>query len=394
MEEGKRPAVFMIAVLLVLLGMFHSSGVAGNGSFTDNKGNENETQIILTGDIMLGRRIGDKIDNHGANFPFENTREILERGDITFGNLECVISTNGTPAEGRKWTFRAPPECVDGLLWAGYDVVSLANNHVLDYGPVSINDTMAILNHSEINYTGLWMRGDIENDPIPRLQVFLRNGIRFGFLAYSDRIPTGYGATTDRAGPAPADLDLIETDIAYARDRADVLLVSVHWGTGTYYVKTPIEKQINISRAIIDAGADVVIGHGPHVLQDMEAYNGKLIIYSLGNFVFDSSNPECQRTFIVTVTMKGEEIETLKLTPTKRIDYQSTPLNKGIEYEFNDTFHLSWEDFDTVFNKSADPAKNEENELPVIWIIAGIVIICTWIVFVYCLSKRREGHKG
>ncbi len=237
---------------------------------------------------MLGRSVGEGIAANGPLWPFEQITDVLASADIVFVNLESPLTDGGEPAD-KDFVFRGPPEAAEGLVDAGIDVVSLANNHALDYGLTGLQDSWAALNGA-----GIAHGGSGEDESIARAPVILeRNGLRIAFLAYvntpndsvSGFVAEDTKATANREGVAWLTPETVSEDVAKAKRVADLVVVAFH--AGVEYSESPIALQTDSARAAIDAGASVVFGHHPHVLQGIETYNDGVIIYSLGNLVFD-----------------------------------------------------------------------------------------------------------
>jgi poly-gamma-glutamate synthesis protein (capsule biosynthesis protein) len=241
---------------------------------------ESTAHVLFVGDIMLSRSVGDEMAaRNDWSWPFAVVASETAGADLTFGNLESVISDRGI-VEGCRYCFRADPRAMQGLLTAGFDVVSVANNHVLDYGQAAFDDSLRRLRESGITPVG---------DAGPIFKEV--QGMRVAFLAYS----------------YPLRQDKIVSDIAAARPLADVMVVSFH--DGTEYETVHNAEQERIFRGAIDAGADLVIGHHPHVVQDTEKYGRGWIFYSLGNFIFDQLwSPETMRGLGVDVAIRAGRI--------------------------------------------------------------------------------------
>lgn len=296
-----------------------------------------KTTISLVGDVMLGRKVAKEIKKHGYKYPFEKVYKILKKSDITFANLESPISNVGSPAKNKRITFTAPKEAVRSLKYSGIDIVSLANNHVLDYQKEGMESTLKQLKKFRIKSVGLsfknleWKDLDIE-----RFEIVSRRGIKFGFLAYSSIIPKGFLSNDIRPGVMPTLFfkNLVKHDIKELKKKADVVIVSIHMGSE--YKKNPGKKQIGYALSAIDAGASLVVGHHPHVTQKIEKYKKGLIFYSLGNFIFDQ-NPNWRagvdKGMIAGVTFCGKEIESYQITSVKIKKCQ--PRLVGAEIEHN-----------------------------------------------------------
>jgi poly-gamma-glutamate synthesis protein (capsule biosynthesis protein) len=249
---------------------------------------EAEATLLAAGDVMLGRSIGDGIREHGPAWPFERVADVLRAADVAFVNLESPLTDGGQPAD-KDFIFRGPPEAAGGLAGAGVDIVSLANNHVFDYGFTGLQDTWAALNAAGVAHAGSGENIVTAQRPV----VIERNGLKLAFLAFVSTPPdSGSGfdvsataASVDRPGVAWLTPETVAEDVAAAKAQADLVVVSLH--TGAEYQEPPTELQTEAAHAAIDAGAALVLGSHPHVLQGIETYKGGLIVYSLGNLVFD-----------------------------------------------------------------------------------------------------------
>ncbi len=281
----------------------------------DNSIMEEAGEIILmaVGDIMLTRGVGARINKSSVHTPFDDVRHIFKTADILFGNLETSIATSGAQLPGKVIWFRAAPEVTEGLKEAGFDVLSLANNHILDYDTPALMETIENLEASGIGYVGAGE--DLEQSRKPL--IVIKGGTRVGFLAYNEfydyfwsySYRRTFEATEDIPGTAPMKDDLIKEDIKRLRDLCDVIAVSLHWGIEDSNRVTL--EQRKLGRKIIDWGGDIILGHHPHVLQGIEYYNGKPIVYSLGNFIFDQNGDNNNQSIILEVKLKdGEIIET------------------------------------------------------------------------------------
>ncbi|MFW5714447.1 MAG: CapA family protein [Brevefilum sp.] len=267
--------------------------------------------LMAVGDIMLGRTIGELILSEGPEAPFLDTSPTLASADITVGNLECTISERGT-AEDKLYTFRAPLAAGESLAFAGFDVLSLANNHSLDFGPLALEDTLDILVEQQISPVGAGLNAAQAYGPVIK-EV---NGLRIAFLAYADIPTTDYDylsweAGPDKAGIAWAHPDRLRQGIATARKQADIVVVLLH--NGYEIVQQVSENQQIIAKLAIDSGASLVIGHHPHVLQRIESYKDGLIAYSLGNFVFDNFLFPPNYSAILKVELSEQGVESYEL---------------------------------------------------------------------------------
>jgi len=276
--------------------------------------------LILTGDIMLSRAVGGKMSQaNDFSFPFLKVAEELKKADLVFGNLEGPISSGGKN-QGSQYSFRADPLVAGGLVYAGYNVLSVANNHMLDYGLVALKDTLNILKENNIMPVGAGENSAVANE----LYVKEINNNKIGFLAYTNLYPKSFEAGKSSAGISSFNLTKVSEKIrqAKASSTADIILVSMHWGEE--YAVVPNSAQEKLARQLVDAGADVVVGHHPHVVQNMEEYKNGLIFYSLGNFIFDQSfSAETMSGYLVKIKAVSGKIKEWEVLETKiNTDFQ------------------------------------------------------------------------
>ena len=235
--------------------------------------------VVFAGDIMLEGG-PDRAIRRGQD-PFAGVAHVFKGADLRLGNLECVVATVGSVEPEKPNVFRVHPR---GLKFVKrhFDAVGLANNHSGDYGPKAFAQMLGLLQKSGVGYYGGGHNLKEAHTPL----IFERQGLRIALLGYDEFQPRNFEADHDRPGVAWSEDEQVVRDITEARRvwRADVVIPVMHWGW-----EEPIanERQRQLARLMIDAGADAVIGGHPHQLQDTEQYNGKPIFYSLGNFVFE-----------------------------------------------------------------------------------------------------------
>ena len=273
--------------------------------------------LAFTGDVMFGRTVNDHLLSTALNdpYPFTYTADFLRGFDLTIGNLECVVSRLGTPVP-KLYTFRGDPRAYDRLLTAGFDLVSLANNHSGDYGKEAFVDELVTL-----PTRGLTPIGGGQNKQQAHTPVFKTvHGTTIAFLAYDEIEPPSFAATATTPGHAWLDEADLQQDIAQARPHADFVIAFVHWGIEYFTNLTAHQRQL--AQFAIDSGADLVVGAHPHVIEPYEFYKGKLIVYSLGNFVFDNMYEEVvRRGNILTLTVQKHQLLSWKLVPTRIGDW-------------------------------------------------------------------------
>jgi poly-gamma-glutamate synthesis protein (capsule biosynthesis protein) len=272
------------------------------------------TSVIVTGDLMLARTITDNMLGRPSDiplltpnprFPFTSTGDRLRSYDITIGNLECVVSTVGTPIPGKPFTFEADPIGFQRLAGAGFDIVSVANNHSGDYGKAAFMDMLGHLPAWGIVPVGGGSNRQQAHQPVYRYS----HSTMLGVLAYCEVEPPAFEATDTTPGHAwLRDDGSLQADISAARPHCDFLMTFMHWGYEGHTEEDPSTQQY-YARTAIDAGADLVVGCHPHVIQPYELYNGKLIVYSLGNFVFDyMTDPLYSSCNVLTFNVLGSRL--------------------------------------------------------------------------------------
>lgn len=283
--------------------------------------------VAAVGDMMFGGSSQPIMEQYGYDHPFAATRHILESADITLANLETPLTNRGEPITEKQFLFRNPPEKVaPALKRAGFDIVSLANNHTLDYGTQGLQDTLEALQNNGIRYHGAGMNSDEARKPV----VYeLPDGQTAGFLAYSCTFPEEFWAAADKAGTAFCHERHVRADVAsLVEQKVDIIVVSFHWGAERARELRPYQPLL--AHAAIDAGADVIIGHHPHVLQGIEYYREGLILYSLGNYTFGSRTQHARTSVIANMVFKDGKFSKLEMTPINvnnfEVDFQPRPL--------------------------------------------------------------------
>jgi len=288
--------------------------------------NNSEINLFFVGDIMLDRGVEINVDKYGNGdfrFPFLKIVDELKKSDILFGNLEGPISDKGIKV-GSMYSFRFRPETVDGLLYAGFDILSLANNHMLDYQRIALEDTMNILEKNGIDYIG----AGFNKEETFSLRVKEIAETKIGFLAYTDLGPENWRAGDGYAGMSwigQEGINEVNEKVKESKKIVDILVVSLH--SGKEYSQDPTLFQIFFAESCINNGADLVIGHHPHVVQKVEKYNDGWIAYSLGNFVFDQSfSEETMESVILKVKVKNKKIQEIFSEKLKINEYSQPEL--------------------------------------------------------------------
>ena len=247
-------------------------------------------QLLFAGDILLSSHVTTAYDNAGSinGVLDEGYQGEISGADIFMANQEFPFSDRGSAAPDKQFTFRLTPSRVSMMNEIGVDIVTLANNHSLDYGTDALVDTCTALDGAGIKYVG----AGPDMNRARQLETMEVNGKTIGFLGASRVYPdTNWVANSKKPGMVSGyDPTILLEEVNKAKESCDYVVVYVHWGVERD--EKPQEYQRVLGKKIIDAGADLVIGSHPHVLQGIEYYNGKPICYSLGNFIFGSSIPK------------------------------------------------------------------------------------------------------
>lgn len=316
-----------LAVAAALAATGAAAGGAPGGDEAGGAGSPaSRLTLIAGGDLMPVGATAAVIAHEGADSLFVHVGPALRRADIAFANLEAPLTRRGTPTRGkpledleagRDYLFRGSPAVAAAMARAGVDVVSVANNHTMDYGPVGLRDTLTALGRVGVRPVGAGPSLAAARRPV----VVERRGVRVAFLAYSDVLPllSVAGRATPGIAPAkgvwtgrPAEHEIAD-DVRATRARADHVIVSMHWGTESHTM--PDCRQLSLGRRILDAGATAVLGHHPHVLQPVEVRDGRLVAYSLGNLVASPRGRLARETALVTLALDRHRVVAWEAMP-------------------------------------------------------------------------------
>ena len=260
---------------------------------------------VMLGDsaLLLGRGVRSTCARNGVDFPFACVAPALRSADVAFCNLECVLSNVGLdPHSVLSLSMRGLPDSAAGLGRAGFRVVSLANNHAMDHGRAALMDTASRLVQQGILSVG---QPCGKSGPLQPL-VLLVDGFALGFLAHNL-------VGSDSLGDRRSVISHLPAGVAAARSACDALVVSLHWGDE--YMAVPAPWQVELAHRIIDAGASLVCGHHPHVLQPVERFRHGLIAYSLGNFVCDMRWGVTSHSAVLLVDLTRNGVGAVQMLP-------------------------------------------------------------------------------
>jgi len=280
----------------------------------------NTAKLGFAGDLMMSYEMSDFLDNYGPYYPFTGTEKIFRNFDFFGVNLECPVSDIGLPLQNKSFYFRAPLYTVKGLNFAGIDFVSLANNHILDFGDEAFFKTIEILSNNMIKWAGAGKSAKEANS----YALFEIKGIKFAILSYNLVGPEIYFASSNKLGTATCDEKSMRSSISNAKLVSDHVIIFFHWGNE--YSFSPAKEQIFFGHAAIDAGASAVIGCHSHVVQPVEIYKDSVIVYSMGNYVFGSFGRPPDKTadagLIVELDFDKEKLKEVILYPINVFNYE------------------------------------------------------------------------
>lgn len=267
-----------------------------------------EAILVFVGDVVPGRSMEAQLARYGPAYPWQGLDPLIAEADLAVANLECVLTTQGRPLN-KSYLIRAHPHWGETLVEAGFDLVTLANNHALDYGPPGLEETLSTLEALDVGAVGAGSSQAAARRPA----LFTLKEVRVAVLAYAAARWNGSAdvPATDRL--AWAEPAAVQADVRAVRDQADLIVVLLH--AGKEYASTPSPDQVAVAHAAIDAGADLVVGHHPHVTQTVERYGDGLIVYSLGDALFDIPRQAAMQGDLLRVHVTQEGLAQAELWP-------------------------------------------------------------------------------
>lgn len=270
-------------------------------------------QMSLVGDLLMDGSIKYQIDRYGTDYPWEMVREYFQNDDLTIGNLETSITNRGTEWPEKSYNFRSDPKNLKSMEAAGMDVLALANNHILDYGYDGLLDTIKHIDNTRIKRVGA---GKNKEDAMKAV-IVEKEGFKIGILSASRVVPhVEWYATGNRPGLIGAydgHIEELLKEVQELKKDVDLIVLSIHWGIEGS--SEPKDQDLLLARKLIDGGVDLIMGHHPHVLQGIEIYKGKPILYSLGNFVFGTQGELTSNTMIAQINIVDGEMNNIEIIP-------------------------------------------------------------------------------
>ncbi len=311
-------SAMLLAILAVIGAVFLatssvSSTRAGEGNveYAAATAGAGTISLAAVGDVSFGIDVAPVLATRGFAYPWSAEKQALSQADLTIANLESCLTTRGE-ADPAQTSFpqRGDPSAATSMREAGVDLVVLANDHIMDYGEQGLADTLAALDRAGIAHCGAGFTA--AQAMAPAIEDI--SGSKVAFLAFTDIVMPGYGAEENKPGVAVVtDSAVVESAIRNARAVSDYVVVYFHWGETSE--TAPRTGQSDLGHAAVGAGAAVVMGSHPHVLQGLEAYQGGLIAYSLGNFIFNPPREEGRQSCILQVGLGRGKLEAADIYP-------------------------------------------------------------------------------
>jgi poly-gamma-glutamate capsule biosynthesis protein CapA/YwtB (metallophosphatase superfamily) len=352
MLKKSRAMVFIvpICIILTILSLYPKTLLGDVHSKAGDERTLRMHSVLSVGDIMLTGSAKSFLRAQGYDHPFQdkNLARLVASADVAFANLEYPVTFKGVRYTDKEYTFRGDPESLSAIRTAGFDLLSIANNHIMDYGEKGLRDTIRQCRKNKFAFTG----AGADPASASRLAVIKRHGVRYGLLAYSLTFPEEFWATPGKPGTAHPDWAQVRQDIKEARPRVDILMVSFHWGEELK--SEPKKYQLDFAHHAINSGADMVIGHHPHVPQPVEIFKGRPIFYSLGNYAFGAISDNATFSFAPVTRFKdnvpvqvilyplnvnnqevGFQPRLLSGTPAKKIIMHLKEISKGFKTDIH-----------------------------------------------------------
>ena len=269
--------------------------------------------IGFTGDVMIGRLVNETINKTSISYPWGNILPLLKENDLNIINLETTL-TKSKLAVPKVFNFKSDPEHIETLVQGHIDVVTLANNHALDFSDEGLFETIKMLDNKNIKYVG----AGVNENEARKLIIIKKKNIRIGIIGYTDNEPD-WKAGKEKPGInfiRVGDIERVKQDITRVRDKVDMLVVTLHWGPNMR--QKPTQKFIDFAHSLVDNGVDIVHGHSAHIFQGIEVYKNKIIMYDTGDFVDDymvTPGLRNDTSFLFRIYTTKERLEKIELIP-------------------------------------------------------------------------------
>lgn len=290
-----------------------------------------EITIAFAGDTMLGRLANSVISKKGYKYPWGNMLSYLKENDLNIINLETTLTKNEKKVP-KVFNFKADPDKVQTLIEGNIDVVTLANNHSLDFSEEGLLETIEVLDKANILHVGAGKNIELARKPV----IITKHGITFGIIGFTDNEP-GWLATKTKPGSnyiKVGDIEKIKQNIALIKNDVNYVIVTAHWGPNKR--QRPTQEFINFAHQMIDAGVDIFHGHSAHIFQGIEVYKNKIIMYDTGDFVDDYavySDLRNDHSFLFRITLTKDKLKGIELIPVliSNMQVNTAPSDQAME---------------------------------------------------------------
>ncbi|ASB87116.1 CapA family protein [Bacillus sonorensis] len=323
-KKTHKHVLIALPVIFCLMFVFTWFGSAKTPSQI-TKQKDAKLTATFVGDIMMGRNVEKVTKLHGPESVFKNVKPYFDVSDFITGNFEnpATKEKDYQPAE-KNIHLQTNLESVETLKNMNFSVMNFANNHAMDYGQDGLNDTLNKFTEENLDIVGAGKNLDEAKQHVSYQNV---NGVKIATLGFTDTYTKNFTAKKNRGGVLPLSPKVFIPMIAEASKKADLVVVHVHWGQE--YDNEPNDRQRDLAKAIADAGADVILGAHPHVLEPIEVYNGTAIFYSLGNFVFDQGWSRTRDSALVQYHLMNDGKGRFEVTPLNIREATPSPLGKS-----------------------------------------------------------------
>lgn len=311
----KKTVIITLTLFIVLVGMdYIRNNKSHDTSYALNK-KDSVFKATFVGDIMTSRSIQHVGERKGFDYFFKNVSHLWKNSDYVLGNLENAVLSNDesnyTKAD-KEIHLATTPDAIDAIKDSGFTILSLANNHIADFGRKGVLSTLDVLQERNLKYVGA---GENINEA-SKYDITEVNGIKIATVAISDVVPRDSSATDEKPGILSTYYDCYYDMISQASKEADITIVVSHWGE-EYTLESSSDRQSELAKNFINAGADIVVGGHPHVVQPIELYKDGIIFYSLGNFVFDQGLSRTKDSMVVNYTIDSNGDSNFEITPVR-----------------------------------------------------------------------------
>src|SRR4051794_38987731 len=318
--------VWITLVILIIL-MYSTIWLSKPGEAQVNQSEDNLVTATMVGDIMFGRHVEEVTDRHGQEYLFRYVKPYFEQADYSTGNFEHPVTWSTDYDKQEKYIhIQAKSQSVETLKKLNFSVLNAANNHSMDYLEKGLKDTIGTFNHYELDVIGIGKNAEEAG----RIDYKIVNGIKIATLGFTDAYVARSGATKSKPGVLRAKPEIFIPLINEAKENADLVVVHAHWGQ-EYETETS-QRQKKLAEAMADSGADIILGHHPHVLQSVDVYKDTVIFYSLGNFIFDQGWSSARESAIVQYKLQKNGVGRFEITPIMIREATPAPLGKGEGY--------------------------------------------------------------